>query len=61
MKKKLQLEDLKIKSFISSLTKEKSQTIVGGESGNPICVNLSGIGPFCVQHPTGAVKCPTEP
>jgi hypothetical protein len=47
MKKKMKLENLKIQSFVTSLSKEETVTIQGGDNSfNPVC--LSGV-PACVN------------
>ena len=57
MKKKIELKDLKVQSFVTSLDKDERQTVKGGakiSNGNGIC-NQTSLTPTCQ---TACFVCP---
>ena len=61
MKKKINLKDLKVTSFVTGISDE---TVKGGltirltcQTGNPSCTTVSQIGPGCQSYD---IWCPSE-
>ena len=49
MKKKLNINELKVESFITDLNSSKEQTVQGGKSGNGCYKYSQDDNPFCVK------------
>jgi hypothetical protein len=65
MKKKLKLNDIKVKSFVTEMDKAETRTIQGGDQSlTPACntevaacINTNAY--FCPIHPSAYDACPT--